>query len=76
MLFGRNIQLQLVKPSKTGETPTTVNLENIDYEKLGMIAQDTVKVAALAAVGVGAAFFTMSTLRQVIINVTNPANYR
>jgi len=77
MLFGRTVQLQLVKPSKNGDSEkTAINLENLDYEKIGQIAKDTVKVGAIAVVAVGAAFFAMSTARQILVNLANPANYR
>jgi hypothetical protein len=76
MLFGRNMQVSFVKPRKDGEPGPTFNLEDLDYDKIGMIAKDTVKITAVSIVAVGAAFFAMSTARQILINVTNPANYR
>lgn len=75
-MFGRAFQIQLVKRGKIGDQASTINLEDLDYEKIGEIAKDTVKTAAIATVVVGAAFFAMGTVRQILVNLTNPANYR
>lgn len=77
-MLGRAIQLTLVRNKKKadGENRPIIDLDNLDYEQLGQIAKDTVKVGAIAVVGIGAAFFVMSTAQKIIVNLTNPANYR
>lgn len=77
-MFGRTIQVAFVRNKKRadGTERPTIDLENLDYDKLGEIVKDTVKIAALSIVGIGAAFFVLGTVQKVIVNVANPANYR
>lgn len=77
MFFGRTMQVTFVKPGKNGNSEqTAINLDQLDYDKIGEIARDTVKTAAVAIVGIGAAFFVMGTAREILVNLANPANYR
>lgn len=78
MMFGRAVQLSFVRKQKkaAGEERPIIDLNELDYTELRSIAKDVVKTATVGIIGIGAAFFVMSTAQKVIVNITNPANYR
>jgi hypothetical protein len=71
----RQIQVKLVKPSKTAEAEEGTR-EPLDYNKINEMVADQVFNTGVVVVGSIAAVKVVSTVCTIAINLTNPANWR
>lgn len=74
-MFQRQIQVKLVKPSKTADAEEGTR-EPLDYDKINELVADQVFNTGVVVVGSIAAVKVVSTVCTIAINLTNPANWR
>lgn len=72
-MFTRQIQVKLVKPSKTAEEATH---EPLDLDKINELVADQVFNTGVVVVGAITAVKVVDTVCKIAINLTNPANWR
>lgn len=68
-MFNRTLSVQLAKPTKPGKDATTEPTPEVDWEKIGKIAQDTSKEVGKVVVLAYAAKKLIDTASQIAVIV-------
>lgn len=66
-MFNRTLSVQLAKPSKPGKDGTTEPTPDVDWDKIGKIAQETSKEVGKVVVVAYAAKKLIDTVSQIAI---------
>lgn len=74
-MFTRQIQVKLVKPSKTADAEEATR-EPLDLDKINELVADQIFNTGVVVVGAITAVKVVDTVCKIAINLTNPANWR